>query len=286
MNIKLLDFKKLKDFPSGTAIEMFNDQLYLVGNRSGDVSIFSKNWKLDDTIHLFSFATKNVSPVVKTNFEASTVVNFNKTPFLFIVETGSPQSAHNKGILINLKSRKLEEIDLSPFYNRLKLGGFEELNIQAIGVVDDKMLLYTTGNKQRPDNRLVVTSVGFWKNQQAAEFYTIKLELEDKPDELVTFSGLTYSYQNDWLILTALSGETDGIGESFLYVIEDVSRKIGRKRLKFNDTFNISALDKKLNKLMIKSVGIQADKEKRLKLHLSAVDENEETFLVKIRLKD
>src|SRR4028119_2373992 len=144
MNIKLLDFKKLKDFASGTAIEMFDDKVYLVGNKSAEVSIMSKNWKSEDTIHLFSFATKNVTPVVKTNFEASTVVNFNKTDFLFIVETGSMGSAHNKGILINLKSKKLEEIDLSPFYNRLRGAGSEELNIQAIGVMDDKMILYTT----------------------------------------------------------------------------------------------------------------------------------------------
>ncbi|HZG25315.1 MAG TPA: hypothetical protein VEZ17_12075, partial [Chitinophagaceae bacterium] len=74
--------------------------------------------------------------------------------------------------------------------------------------------------------------------------------------------------------------------ESYLYVIEDVSRKIGRKRLKFNDTLNITSLDKKLQKLTITSVSIQADKEKRLKLHLAAVDDKDETFLVKIRLKD
>ena len=291
MNIKLLDFKKLKDFASGTAIEMFDDKVYLVGNKSAEVSIMSKNWKSEDTIHLFSFATKNVTPIVKTNFEASTFVNFNKTDFLFIVETGSLGSAHNKGILVNLKSRKLEEIDLSPFYNRLRGAGSEELNIQAIGVMDDKMILYTTGNKSYPDNRLIVTSIGFWKNQQAAEFYTIKLELEEKQPGQITFTGLTYSYQNDWLIFTALSQKTEEgseapASESYLYVIEDVSRKIGRKRLKFNDTLNITSLDKKLQKLTIKSVSIQADKEKRLKLHLAAVDDKDETFLVKIRLKD
>lgn len=108
----------------------------------------------------------------------------------------------------------------------------------------------------------------------------------------MSLSGLTYSYKNDWLIFTSSTEDTDNaiddgsIGDSYLGIIENASRKIGRKRIKVNALFNLSKLNRKFKGQKIESVCIQADKERRLKLHLVADNDKGDSYLFKIRLKE
>lgn len=291
MNLKLLDFKKLKDFPSGSGIEIYDDQLYLVGDDARYILIMNKNWKMLETVNLFP---TEENPIVKNldDCEATTIVQINKTPFLLMLGSGSMEANRNRGVLMNLATRSIEEIDLTDFYNRLRQTGFEELNIEAATVIDDKLILCNRGTKARPDNRLIVTSIDFWKKQQVAEIFTVKVELEEKPEKNMSLTGVTYSYKNDWLILTASSEKInntidDGtIGDSYLCVIENAFRKIDRKRLKLNESFNLTAVDKKFKGHKVESVCMQADKDQKLKLHLVTHDDKGDISLFKIRLKE
>lgn len=292
MNIKFLDFKQLKDFPSGSGIESFDNKIYIVGDDAKDIIVVNKNWKLKETIKLFPSDTIRIAKQLKADYEATTIVHVNKIPFLLILGSGSIEATRNKGMLINLTSKATEEIDLSIFYNRLKQSGFEELNIEAVTLMGDKLILSNRGNKLRPDNRIIVTSADFWKKQQTADIFSIKIEWEQKTESYMTLSGLTYSYQNDWLILTASVEDTDNaiddglIGDSYLGVIENISRKIGRSRLKLNSLFNLAKLDKTFKGHKIESVCIQGDKEHRLKLHLVADNDTGDSHLFKVRLKE
>lgn len=292
MNIKFLDFKQLKDFPSGSGIESFDNKIYIVGDDAKDILVVNKNWKLKETINLFPSDTLRIAKQLKADYEATTVIQINKIPFLLILGSGSIDATRNKGVLINLTSKATEEIDLSVFYDRLKQSGFKELNIEAVTLMGDKLILSNRGNKLRPDNRVILTSADFWKKQQTADIFPIKIEWEQKTESFMTLSGLTYSYQNDWLILTASSEDTDNaiddgsIGDSYLGVIENISRKIGRSRLKLNSLFNLAKLDKLFKGHKIESVCIQGDKEHRLKLHLVADNDTGDSHLFKVRLKE
>jgi hypothetical protein len=236
----------------------------------------NKNWKLKEKINLFPADTYRIPKNVKADFEATTIIHINKNPFLLILGSGSMEATRNKGMLMNLKSKAIEQIDLTVFYNRLQQSGFESLNIEAVTVMDDKLILSNRGNKAAPDNRVIVTSTNFWKKQDDADIFIVKIEWDEKTENNMALSGLTYSYTNDWLIFTASTEDTqnaidDGaIGDSYLGVIENASRKIGRKRLKMNELFNLPKLDKNFKGQKIESVCIQSDKEQRLKLHLVA----------------
>lgn len=292
MNIKFLDFKQLKDFPSGSGIESFDNKIYVVGDDAKDILVMNKNWKLKETINLFPSDTLRIAKAFKADYEATTIIQVNKIPFLLILGSGSIEATRNKGMLINLTSKAIEEIDLSIFYNRLKQSGFEELNIEAVALMGDKLILSNRANKLRPNNRIIVTSDDFWKKQHTADIFNIKIEWEQKTENFMALSGLTYSYQNDWLIFTASTEDTnnaidDGlIGDSYLGVIENISRKIGRSRLKLNSLFNLTKLDKAFKGHKIESVCIQADKEHRLKLHLVADNDKGDSHLFKVRLKE
>ena len=292
MNIKLLDFKELADFPSGSGIECYDDQVYLVGDDARNILVMNKRWKTRETINLFPGDSPRIEKMIKADFEATTIVQINKVPFLLLLGSGSIEATRNKAILLNLKSKEVEEIDLSVFYDRLRQSGFPELNIEGACVMDDKMILCNRGNKSRPDQSIIVTSLDFWKKQNAADIMRVKIEWEQAPQEITGYSGLTYSYKNDWLIFTASSEHTfnsinDGpIGDSYIGVIENASRKIGRKRIKLNEVFNLSDIDAKLKGYKMESVCMQADREKRLKLHLVADNDTGESFLFKMRLKE
>lgn len=292
MNIKLLEFKELKDFPSGSGIEFYDDLLYLVGDDAKDILVMNKRWKKQGVINLFPKENNYRIPKnLKADFEATAIIQINKIPFLLILGSGSLEATRNKGLLVDLTSKSLEQIDLSVFYTRLKHSGLKELNIEAAAVMDDKLILCNRGNKLSVDNRIIITSFDFWKKQHEAEITSIKIEWQQIPENFMTLSGLAYSYKNDWLIITASSEATknaidDGlIGDSYLGVIENASRKIGRKRIKLNDTINLTGVNELFKGHKIESVCMQADNERKLKLHLVADDDNGESSLFKIRLK-
>lgn len=293
MNIKLLDFKELNDFPSGSGIEFNDDLLYIVGDDARNILVMNKRWKKQGVINLFPEDSSNRIPKnLKADFEATAVVKVNKNAFLLILGSGSLEATRNKGLIVDLTSKALEELDLSVFYNRLKQSGLKELNIEAAAVMDDKLILCNRGNKFSPENRIVITSRDFWKKQHDAEITLVKVEWEQISGNYMALSGLTYSYKNDWLIITASTEETENaiddglIGDSYLGIIENASRKLGRKRIKLNTSFNLTNISKQFKGHKIESVCIQADDERKLKLHLVADDDNGESSLFKIRLKE
>ncbi len=292
MNIKLLDDKQLKDFSPGPGIESFDDNLYIVGDDARHILVMNKNWKKQETINLFTSDTFRMKRESMSDFEATTIIPINKLPFILMVGNGSGGAGGNKAVLMNLHTRAIEEIDLTIFYNRLKQSGFEELDIKAITVLNDKLILCNRANKTHADNRIIITSLDFWKNQHLADILTVKLELEEKEGKFLTIAGLNYSYKNDWLITTVSSQDSvkpidDGYsGESYIGVVENASRKIGRKRFKINEYFNLTEVDKKFKGQQVRSLCIQADKDQKLKLHMVSGNNNGENFLFKVRLKE
>jgi hypothetical protein len=291
MNIKLLDDKQLKNFSPGPGIESFDDHLYLVGDDARYIQVMNRGWKIQETISLFASDTFRMTKELMSDFNATTFIQLNKLPFILMIGSGSGENGTSKAVLMNLNTRAIEEFDLAIFYSRLKESGFEEVEINALTVLNDKLVLCMGANKTAPDNRIIVTSLDFWKNQHLADIMIIKIELEGKAGKFLSLTGLKYSYKNDWLITTILSEDAvkkidDGSpGECFIGVVEDASRKIGRKRFKINEYFNLPDLDKKFKGQRLQSLCIQADKENKLKLHLVSANSNGEHFLFKVRLK-
>jgi hypothetical protein len=289
MNITLLDSKQLPDFPSGSGIEYYDDRVYLVGDDSPSVLVMNKKWKSIKKINLFDSDTDRIPKRIKSDIEATAIVQVNKSARLLMLGSGSRDQFRNKAILLNLTSLETEEFDLQIFYTRLKQAGLTELNIEGAAMVEEQIILCSRGHKANPSNCLIITSKDFWKNQDDAEILILKMELE-QPEHFMGVSGLTYSVKNDWLLFTMSTEDTnhayaDGrIGDSYLGIIENVSRKIGRKKMKVNSLINLSEVNEKFKGNKIESVCIQRDKENNLKLHLVADNDIGDSFLFKIKL--
>ena len=292
MNIKLLDDKQLKDFSPGAGIQSFDDHLYLVGNGPKHVLVMNRSWKGQETINLFASDTFRGTKEIVSNVSATTIIQSDEIPFILMLGSGSTEPGSNTAVLMNLHTRAIQELDLTIFYDRLKQSGLEELNIIAVTVLDDKIIICNGATKTNTDTNIIITSLNFWKDQHLADILIAKIELEGKAGRLLILSDLTYSYENDWFISSILSEATNKTGdegisrESYIGVVEDASRKIGRHRFKINKYFNLTQEDKKFKGQQVQSLCIQADKKEQLKLHLLSKNNKGENFLFKLRLKE
>ena len=290
MNIRLIDYKEITDFPSGSALEFFNDRLYVAGDDAKQLLVLNKRWKELERINLFEHTSYRIPKDEKTDLESSIRLSDNKHPELFLLGSGSG-AQRNKGLLVNVENGQKEEKNLDVFYDRIRKSGIKELNIEAAALVKEYAIFCNRGNLTNRDNHLIITKADFWKNQDAVDLIVLKMELPLNSQHVIGISGLTYSPKNDWLIFTASTEVTqnaydDGeIGESYLGIIENASRKIGRKSMKVNGILPLSQFHQSFAKKKVESLCIQRDKYNRLKLHLVADNDTGVTYLFKIRLK-
>jgi hypothetical protein len=288
MKIKLLDSKELKDFPSGSGIEFAEDLVYLVGD---DILVMTKQWHILDKITLFAGGNGTIAKNPDHELEASTIVYIKKIPHLLLLGSGLNGSSQVKAIIVNLENNSLVEHDLGVFYSRLKAAGIDDLDIEGAAMIEDNLLFCNRANNTHPDNFIIITKNEFWKNQQEAEISVIKIDLVEEKIYLMGVTGLAYSPLNDWLLFTGFTenkniSQADGKrGDSYIGIIENASRKIGRKRMKVNDLQNLSEADEKFAGYKVESVCIQSERDGRLKLHLAAVNDTGLGYLFKIRIK-
>jgi hypothetical protein len=292
MKLELLDFIELENYPSGSGIEFYDDKIYIVGDDSRDLLVMSKKWTKPALINLFEGQDKKIPKSAKSDLEAMTVLSVDKKPHLLIIGSGSTDK-RNKAILLNLKNNALTRIDLTVFYNRIRAAGIPELNIEGIAEVYDYLVMVHRGNTTNPGNYLVITKSDFWKNQEKASLQTILIDFESAgAGSGMGVSGLTYSDKHEDLFLTISTENTpnttdDGkIGKSYLGIIENLYRKIGREKvkLKVNHLIDLPVADNKFEGYKIESVCIQSQKDHSVKLQLVADNDQGKTHLFKVWL--
>jgi len=291
MKVKLLGIKELKDFPSGSAIEYFDEKVYLAGDDAKEVLVMNKRWKELSRIPLFISEDERLAKAIKPDLEASTLIEVNKIPRLLLLGSGSEAQFRNKAVLVNLDDNTHEEFDTKVFYNRIKEAGIQSLNIESAAIVLGEMIMSSRGNSSFPENYAIVTSHEFWKDEQRAPLSVLRFELPEKPKKFIGVSGMTYSSLNDWLILTFSTEETpnamdDGpIGDSYLGIAENAASKMTRKKIKVNHLINLAEADEKFKGHKIESVCIQSEKSDQLKIQMVADNDKGVSYLFKARVK-
>ncbi len=293
MKLELLDFIELDNYPSGSGIEFYDDRIYVVGDDSKDLLIMTKKWNKPTLVNLFETTDKRIPKAAKSDLEAMTVLSVDKKPHLLIIGSGAAEK-RNKALLMNLKNNALQWLDLTVFYNRIKAAGITALNIEGIAEVYDYLVMVNRGNSSNPVNHLIITKSDFWKDQEKASLQTIVLDFDsvNAAGLQLGVSGLTYSDKHEDLFLTISTEDTpnaidDGkIGKSYLAVIENLYRKIGREKgkIKVNHLIDLAAADKGFEGYKIESVCIQSSKDHSIKMQLVADNDLGKTFLFKVWL--
>ncbi|THU38437.1 hypothetical protein FAM09_17370 [Niastella caeni] len=288
MKLKLLDYREIPDLPIGSNLEFFNDTMYLVDDDASDMVALNKKWQTLATHQLLRYDDPKILPGSKSDFEATTIVEVNSIPRLLVLGFDVKDN-HHKAILVNLDDYTKEEYDITEFYNRLK-ETVGIINIESAAIVLGKLILCNRDHKSAPENHIIVTDADFWKHQGTAEITTVSFDLPQTSNQVVGLSGLTYSYKNDWLIVSLLSESTDKdhktTGDSYLAVIENASRKVVRKKMKVNSLFHLNETNEGFTGFNMHSVCIRSEKSRRLKLFLLADNKAGKNGVFTVRVKE
>jgi hypothetical protein len=288
MKLKLLDYREIPDLPVGSNVEFFNDTLYLVDDDASDMVAINKKWQIQATHKLLRIDDPKILPGSKSDFEATTIVEVNSIPRLLVMGFDAKDN-HHKAILVNLDDLTKEEFDISIFYNRLK-ETVGVINIESAAIVLGKLILCNRDHKAAPEKHIIVTDADFYKSQETAEITTISFDLPQTPKQVVGLSGLTYSYKNDWLVVTLLSEGADKdhntTGDSYLAIIENASRKVVRKKMKVNALFHLNEANKGFTGYNMQSLCIRSDKSRRVKLYLLADNKSGKNGVFTVRVKE
>ncbi len=288
MKVELIDFKELENYPSCSGIEFYNDKIYLVGGEATNLLVMSKKWKKPGYLPLSGAEQKNAA-TVKQELEAMTLLTMDKKPHLFIIGSGTGPE-RNQAVLLNLKTEAPAFVDLSVFYNRIQAAGLPALNIEGIAQVYDYLALVHGGNNASPENYLIITTPDFWNNQENAPVQIVKIDFGAKGIKGMAISGITYSDDHEDLFLTInIAPEAGGEdGKSWLGIIENLYRKIGREkiRMKVNQLVELPGAVPQFSGYTLGAVCIQSEKDHSMKMQLVAHNNSGKSGLFKVQLWD
>jgi hypothetical protein len=280
MNIELLDFKELESPISYSGIEFYDDKVYLIGADAKDVLELNKKWSKQQLIPLLDVKDDKSKAPATAKLESMTRIAIDKKPQLLFMGSGQDPTSH-QALILNIKTKATTWLDLSLFYNRVIKAGVGELNIEGIALIYDYLVLVNRGTT----NQLIVTKPNFWKQQEEAPIQILDIDfgLENKN---LSVTGLAYSDNHEDLFITTTSSEKPGssAGKSYLGIIENLYRKIGREKnkIKVNQLIDLNTFDKGFKGYKMASVCIQSEKDHSIKLQMVGNGEKGKTFLFKV----
>ena len=276
-NNMLKEIKKLDHYSSASGIEYFRNHYYVIGDDANNLLILDEAFNPKDSIQLYSFNEKRIPKKIKPDLEAITVT---KNGTLLIVGSGSLAPTRNTAWIIDPVTKQKDSIRLDIFYQRLKLNGLEEINIEGICSMPGSVVFSNRGSKGYPKNHLIFTNEDFLKDQTNARLIIVPVGSNTDSSFFNGVSGLAYSTKSDRLIITVSTEDTrnnmdDGaIGKSYLWIVKNISSKKGWKAINPDEIIDLEAIDPKFNGQKIESVCITKETTRFLHLVLAADNDN------------
>jgi hypothetical protein len=287
---KLTEIKEFPDYPSASGIEYFNKQFFVVGDDARNILILDSNLTIKDSVFLFTSETKRIPKDIKPDFEAITLLRDKKELSVLLFSSGS-SSLRNKMLFIDPNSFQKDSIRLDTLYERLKLYGLDEINIEGACTTPGYIILANRGHKAWPKNHLVFLRNGFWKNQTQTQIITIRIGANADTSVFNGVSGLAYAAKGDRLLLTVSTEDTrsayeDGaIGKSYLWIVDNISTKRGWRAINPNKVIDLETIDQRFKGHKIESVCVTKEDKNFIHLVLAADDDKGSSTLFRMLLK-
>ena len=287
---KLTVVKILSNYPSASGIEYFNNQLYVIGDDANSLLVLDSNLAIKDSVILYSFPEKRIPKNFKPDLEAAAFINKQDKQQLLLLGSGS-LPVRNTSWLINPITFEKESIRLDTFYNFLQINGVENLNIEGLCSIKDKIILSNRGHKGWPHNFLVITNTIFFDNQEGPPVSVIRIGGNTDSSIFSGVSGLAYAKYSDLLLLTVSTEDTrssteDGaIGKSSLWIIENISSKLKWEGINPNKIIDLEEIDDRFHGQKIESVCVIKEDNDDIHLVLAADNDDGSSTLFKVIIK-
>lgn len=266
----------LPDFPSASAVEFYEDRLYLIGDDATCIQVLDKDYQVIKSIRISGAAEKRIAKAVKADYEASALISLHGRTYL--MASGSLATEKRRQLLLlPLPDGDSAAIQFIPypqaFTAQLLNSGINELNIEGAAVVNNTLLLSNRGNNTWPQNQLVLTAPGFWE-QAAPPVSVVPFTLLTPTPVFTGVSELCYVPEKDLLLCTFSSEATanaydDGaIGDSYIGWISNISRKLSQTAITPDGMLNLTNADPAFKGEKIEGICLERIQDNTLTLHL------------------
>ena len=290
VQLSLLNHKILQSFPSGSAIEYYNSNIYLLGDDAKYLLILDTSYNFIDSIHYFHDTAIRISKEKKPDLESATLLTYGESVYLYTF--GSLSTTNRKGFYSFPLKPPGQYI--SGEYSLPPIDKVNEWNIEGAAVINDLLVFVNRANQSSKKNYIIITN-SYQTNKNSEKdndgSFTV-FEIILPGGQLIKgISGLYYYEKADILFFTASEENSydaisDGsIGDSYIGWFKNFSRKLKRSKIKPDHLISLKQVDPILIHKKIESICIQ-DKEnpQQLIIHLVADNDNGETELFKIAL--
>lgn len=287
--LSLLLKHELKDFSSASAIEFYNEKLYVVGDDSRSLLVLDKDYRVIESLELFKGESHRIPKKEKSDLEASTIVQYKNKPYLFVAGSSSTETREVFFLFPLDGMLNYERLSASSFCDSLREQDLKNLNLEGLTIVDDILVFANRANLGHPHNHLIAASSAFIAQPDQLLPKLMLFMVDNDPDTVKGVSGLAYIKSLDMLVFTASIEATastyeDGaIGDSFLGYVTNFSSQLKKEKITADTLFNLSYVDAAFNGEKIESVTVESAG-KNIILHLVADNDDGTSTLFKVQL--
>jgi hypothetical protein len=279
----------LSNYPSGSSIEVANNNFYIIGDDATHLLILNANYDKVDSIRLFKGDTR-ISKNKKPDIESSTMMSLGGSSNLLMMGSSSTKKREQLFIYNKSNNQSIESHSIKRFNKRLYSSGLKELNFEGLAATENNLIIANRGHLNNASNQLIVTDKAFWLNQKSAPIKILNLIINKETKAFAGISGLNYIPSKDMLLFTASTESTtdtynDGeIGDSYIGWIANFSKRIESDEITADGLINLSENNQSFKKQKIESVTVQEVQGNSLILHFVADNDNGQSRLFKARL--
>ncbi|MFN2457597.1 MAG: hypothetical protein ABR502_05300 [Chitinophagaceae bacterium] len=287
--LQLLKSENLTYFPSASAIEFYNNHLYVIGDDATQLLVLDGNYKVVDSITIFKSSERRIPKNIKPDLEASNLLEHNKTYYLLAFGSLST-TEREKVFVLQMNNRDIDTLNISAIKHKLKELNIPEVNIEGAAIMKEQLILSNRANTTHTTNHLI-SIPHFSPDSISADAIHITSMIFPKEKEVKGISGLAYLPGKDLLLFTASVEETpdaisDGaISDSYIGYISKASQKLTRSTVEPDKIINLSTVLKGKRKYKIESIAIEKATGNILSIHLAADNDNGESTLFKLNWK-
>ncbi|HEX2535506.1 MAG TPA: hypothetical protein VHK69_17300 [Chitinophagaceae bacterium] len=284
--LRVLRTTQLPDYPSASTLEFHKNRLYVIGDDAPHMMVLDSNHKVLDKVRLFPGKERRIAKSTKPDLETSILLRQGAVDYLVGIPSFSAKD-RNKVVVINLSDNRIVSSDLTFFNTRMKELQLQDQNIEGSAWVNNKLLLGSRANGKHKHNHLILSDFSIGEGIRFENARLIRLQLP-RTEELVGISGFVYVPEKDLLLFTASTeaapdAYADGrIGDSYLGYIENISRKLGRRRIKADYMMNLTEALQVKEPVKMEAVAVQTINKDGLTVHLAADNDNGKSTLYKV----
>ncbi|HEU4861737.1 MAG TPA: hypothetical protein VFT15_17955 [Chitinophagaceae bacterium] len=276
-SISPIEIKKL-EYPSASSIEYIDGKLYLMGDDATNLLVLDTNLNIIDSIPIVANSSKRLPKETKPDLEAA-VFRIDSNEIL-LFGSGSLSPYRNLGWKHKLKTKDNDSINLEPLYLKVMDSGIEQINIEGACFVAGKLLFVNRGNKGYRHNHLIITDEKFLNDDRSFQISIIPFAPQKHTASFKGISGLCYARESDLLIMTVSTEDTENsyedgaIGDSYLWIIDNISTKVNNRALGSKRVIDLGYIDARFKGQKIESATVIGETGDLI--HLAMVADNDD----------